>query len=138
MFPNIIYPHILLRLALPNIVEPLLCIHNICITNVFTKKQTDRYNPNNFRPIFFYPVLFFFQNLLKGIFANYLSILMEKHNLFNTLQSGFRPKHSCYSPLSAMCYMWLSAIDRFDNVGAMFIDFEKSFGLVDRTALQQK
>ena len=63
---------------------------------------------------------------------------MKKHNLFHTLQSGFRPKHSCHTALSAMCDMWLSAVDRSEIVGAVFLDFKKAFDLVDHTILQQK
>ena len=63
---------------------------------------------------------------------------MEKHNLFHTLQSGFRSKHSCHTALSAMCDMWLSAVDRSEIAGAAFLDFRKAFDLVDHTILQQK
>ena len=63
---------------------------------------------------------------------------MEKHNLFHTFQSGFRSKYSCHTALSAMCDMWLSAVDRSEIVGAVFLDFRKAFDLVDHTILQQK
>ena len=63
---------------------------------------------------------------------------MEKHNLFHILQSGFRPKHPCHAALSAMCDMWLSAIDHPETVGAVFLDFKKAFDLVDSTILQRK
>ena len=63
---------------------------------------------------------------------------MEKHNLFHALQSGLRSKHSCHTALSAMCDMWLSAVDRSEIVGAVFLDFRKAFDLVDHTILQQK
>ena len=39
---------------------------------------------------------------------------------------------------SAMCDMWLSAVDRSEIVGAVFLDFRKAFDLVDHTILQQK
>ena len=63
---------------------------------------------------------------------------MEKHNLFHTIQSGCRSKHSCHTALSAVCDMWLSAVDRSEIVGAAFLDFRKAFDLVDHTILQQK
>ena len=37
-----------------------------------------------------------------------------------------------------MCDMWLSAVDRSEIVGAVFLDFRKAFDLVDHTILQQK
>ena len=69
---------------------------------------------------------------------HHLSTFMEKHNLFHTLQSGFRSKHSCHIALSAVCDMWLSAVDRSKIVGAVFLDFRKAFDLVDSIILQQK
>ena len=63
---------------------------------------------------------------------------MEKHKLFHTLQSGFRSKHSCHTALSAMRDIWLSAVDRSEIVGAVFLDFRKAFDQVDYTILKQK
>ena len=37
-----------------------------------------------------------------------------------------------------MCDMWLSAVDRSEIVGAVFLYFKKAFNLVDHTILQQK
>ena len=67
-----------------------------------------------------------------------ICLLLWRNNLFHTLQSGFRSKHSCHTALSAMCDMWLSAVDRSEIVGAVFLDFRKAFDLVDHTILQQK
>ena len=58
--------------------------------------------------------------------------------MFHTLQPGFRSKHLCHTALSSMCDMWLSAVDRSDIAGAVFLDFKKAFDLVDHTILQQK
>ena len=63
---------------------------------------------------------------------------MENHNLYHNLQSGFRSQHSCHTALSALCDMWLSAVDRSEIVGAVFLDFKKAFDLVDQSILQQK
>ena len=139
-------PTHLLKLALSYVVEPLTYIYNLCIKkNAFNKlfktakvihlpKITDRTDPNNFRPISLLSVL---SKPLKRHVHNHLSF-MEKHNLFHTLQSGFRSKHSCHTTLSAMCDMWLSAVDHSEIVGAVFLDFSKAFDLVDHTILPQK
>ena len=75
---------------------------------------------------------------LERYIHNHLSTFVEKHNLFHTLQSGFRPEHSCHTALSAMCDMWLLAIDHSEIVGAESLDFKKALDLVDHTFLQQK
>ena len=98
-------------------------------------KSNDRSDPNNFRPISVFSVL---SKPLARHVHNHLSTFMEKHNLFHNLQSGFRSQHSCHTALSAMCDMWLFAIDRSKIVGAVFLDFKKAFDLVDHTILQQK
>ena len=95
-------PNYLLKLALPYVVEPLTYIYNHCIQkNVFPKifktakviplpKNTDRTDPNKFKPISLLSVLL---KPLERHVHNQLSTFMKKHNLFHTLQSGFRPKH---------------------------------------------
>ena len=98
-------------------------------------KNTDRTDPNNFRPISLLSVL---SEPLERHVHHHLSTFMEKHNLFHTLQSGFRSNHSCYAALSATCDMWLSAVDRSEILGAVFLNFKKAFDLADHTILQQK
>ena len=87
-------------------------------------KNTDRTDPNNFRPISLLSVL---SKPLERHVHNHLCTFMEKHNLFHTLRSGFRSKHSCHT-----------ALDCSEIVGAVFLDFKKAFDLVDHTILQQK
>ena len=140
-------PTYLLKLAIPYVVNSLTYIYNLCIQkNIFPKifktakviplpKNTDRTDPNNFRPISLLSVL---SKPLEKHVHRHLSTFMEKHNLFHTFQSGFRSKHSCHTALSAMCDMWLSAVDRSEIVGAVFLDFRKAFDLVDHAILQQK
>ena len=57
--------------------------------------------------------------------------------IFN-LDLDQRSRHSCHTALSAMCDMWLSAINHSEIVGAVFLDFKKAFDLVDHAILQQK
>ena len=118
----------LLKLALPYVVKSLTYIYNLCIQkNVFPKifktakviplpKNTDRTDPNNLRPI---SLLLVLSKPLERHVHHHLSTFMETHNPFHTLQSGFRSKPSCPTSLSAMCDMWLSAVDRSEIVGAV-------------------
>ena len=140
MGPDII-PTYLLKLA-PYVVEPLTYIYDLCIKkkNVFPKMfKTAKVIPPPQRILIeripttlgLFLCYQFCQNLSKDMFTIICLLLWEKHNLFHTLQSGFRPKHSCHTVLSAMCDMWLSAVDRSEIVGAVFLDFKKAFDLVD-------
>ena len=128
-------PACLLKLAPPYIVEPLTYIHNLCIqTSVFPKmfktakvvplpKNIDRSDPNNSMPISLLSVL---SKPLERHVHNHLSQIMENHCLCHHLQSGFRSQHSCHTALSALCDMWLSAVDRSEIVGAVFLDLKQS------------
>ena len=97
-------------------------------------KKTDRSDPNNFRPI---SLLSLLSKPLERHIYNNLSTFVEKQSV-SFLQSGFRSKNRCHTALSAMCDMWLSAIDRSKTVGAVFLDFKKAFSVVNHTILQQK
>ena len=98
-------------------------------------KNTDRSDPNNFRPISLWYVL---SKPLERHVHNHLSNFMENHTLLHHLQSGFRSRHSCHTALSALYDMRLSAIDRSEIVGAVFLDFKKAFDVADHTILLQK
>ena len=99
-------------------------------------KNTDGSDPNNFRPISLLSVL---SKPLDRHVHDHLSNFMENHSLFHHLQSGFRPQHSCHTALSALCDTWLSAVDRFEIVGAVGARLKKkAFDLVDHTILQQE
>ena len=71
---------------------------------------------------------------------NHLSNFIENHNLYHHLQSGFRSQHSSHTALSALCDMWLSAIELRESRCCVpgFLCFFKAFDLADHTILQQK
>ena len=136
-------PTYLLKLAIPYVVDSLTYIYNLCIKKkkkipkifktvkvIPLPKNTDRTDPNSFRPISLLSVL---SKPLERHVHHHLSTFMEKCNLFHILQSGFRSKHSFHTALSAMCDMWLSAVDHSETVGAVLLDFRKAFDLVDHT-----
>ena len=86
---------------------------------VLLPKSSDRSDPNNFMPNSLLPVL---SKPLERHVHNNLSTFMENHNHFHHLQSGFRSQHSSHTALSALCDMWLSAMDRSEIVAAVFSD----------------
>jgi hypothetical protein len=140
-------PAFLLKIALPYITESLTYVYNLCIkTNVFPHafknakifplpKTKDSCNPNDFRPISLLSVL---SKPLERHMHTHLSLFMEKHELFHPFQSGFRSHHSCHTALSKMCDNWLSGLNQSKIVGAVFLDFQKAFDLVDHSILLNK
>ena len=50
---------------------------------------------------------------------------------FRTLQSGFRSEQSCNAALAQLTDSWLSAINRSDLPGDVFLDLKKAVDLVD-------
>ena len=74
---------------------------------------------------------------------NYLSELDTKKStglegLLNDCQSGFLPKHSCFTALTKLTEKWLSEIHNKDLIGAVMIDFKKAFDLINHENLIKK
>ena len=134
----------LLKLSLPYIVESLTFLYNLCIRTctfpdgwkcakvIPIPKTAGSYDINNFRPISILSVLS--KPLEKHIHYHIVNY-MENHNLFYQFQSGFRKHHSCSTALTRMCGSWLSAINDFKLVGAVFLDIKKAFETVDHDLL---
>ena len=137
----------LLKLALPYIVESLTHIYNLCIkTNLFPDawksakviplpKNNDGSDLNNFRPISILSVL---SKPLEKHVHKHLSNFIEDKNLFYEYQSGFRKHHSCATAVTRLCDTWLSAINKSQICGAVFLDLKKAFDLVDHKILLEK
>ena len=57
---------------------------------------------------------------------------LNKHNLFNKNQSGFR------ASLIKLIDKWMECSDKGDIVGTLFLDFRNAFDLVDHKILMHK
>ena len=137
----------LLKTALPYIVEPLTYIYNLCINQgVFPRilkqakviplpKTKDMNDLSNFRPISLLSIL---SKPLERHIYTHVAQFAEDANLFHKFQSGFRSKHSCHTALVRLCDTWLSAINKSQLTGAVFLDLRKAFDLVDHVILLHK
>jgi hypothetical protein len=73
----------------------------------------------------------------KGI-HNQLYRHVQKNNLLNSSQSGFRPAHSTSRALIDVTDYVLSNMDNGLLTGAVFLDLKKAFDMVDRDILLGK
>ena len=137
----------LLKLSLPYIIDSLTYIFNLCIKknhypSEFKKakviplpKTRDKTNLTDYRPISLLSVL---SKLLEKHVHVQLNDYLEKHLLIHPFQSGFRCKHSCSTALVRLTHSWLTAMNRSEVSGVIFLDLKKAFDLVDHNIMMYK
>ena len=62
---------------------------------------------------------------------------MYKRQLSLSL-SGFRCKHSCSTALVRLTHSWLTAMNRSEVSGVIFLDLKKAFDLMDNNIMMYK
>ena len=135
------------KISLPFTVGPIKYIYNLCIDKkifpdclkeakvIPIPKSKILDDVNNYRPISLLSILS--KPLERHVQPNLLAFF-EKHEMFNSYQSGFRQKHSCQTALSHLIDSWLDAINNKEMTGAVFLDLKKAFDLVDHNILLKK
>ena len=91
-------------------------------------KKGDRSIPNNYRPI---SILSCLSKILERIIQKQLIHHLNVNNILTIEQSGFRPKHSTSTALIKVTDEWLKAMDKGMYTGAVFVDLQKAFDLVN-------
>ena len=144
--PDEINAHVL-KCSIPYTSNTLTYIYNLCIQqNSFPQKlknakvvpipkTKDRNDVNNYRPISLVSVLC---KPLERHIHKHLTNYLESHSLIHPLQSGFRSKHSCHTAVARMTDTWLTAIDKGNITGTVFLDLKKAYDLVDHRKLLNK
>ena len=134
-------------MSLPYIIDSLTYIFNLCTEknhypSAFKKakviplpKTRDKTNLTDYRPISLLSVL---SKLLEKHVHVQLNDYLENHLFIHPFQSGFRCKHSCSTALVRLTHSWLTAMNRSEVSGVIFLDLKKAFDLVDHNIMMYK
>lgn len=98
-------------------------------------KKGDLCNPNNYRPI---SLLSIFNKILEKLVQKRLDDFLEKYEILNHYQYGFRKKHSTTLAVTNTLDDCYQSIDNNNVVLGLFLDLEKAFDTVDHKILLAK
>ena len=137
----------ILMQVIPNIVKPLTYICNKSflegcfpdsmkisrIVPIF--KAGDKSSLNNYRPISILPQ---FSKLLEKLFENRLLSFVEKNNVLNDNQYGFRQNRSTTIALFDLSQKVSTFLDNKLSALGIFVDLRKAFDTIDHGILLKK
>jgi len=98
-------------------------------------KKGDRSSPVNYRPISLTSVCC---KIMEHIIFSFIMGHLERNNLLNPNQHGFRPNHSCQTQLILLAEDILKAMDLHYQVDLILLDFSKAFDTVPHKRLLTK
>ena len=90
---------------------------------------------SNYRPI---SLLSLFSKILERLIYNRLLEFLNKHNILNKYQFGFRNMHSTFMALITLMENLRNALDRGNCAIGIFLDFQKALDTVNHKILLGK
>ena len=96
------------------------------------KPNLDPLLPKNYRPISKLP---FISKLLEKVVGEQLNGFLEKHEVLDTFQSGFRSKHSTETALLKVSSDVLMSADSGEHTVLVLLDLSSAFDTVDHNIL---
>ena len=137
----------MLKMSIHALKPHITCLFNMIIKNNnfpdFWKistitpilKSGDKTDPNNYRPI---SVLSVLSKVCEKHLFNEIKSFLDKNNIINDRQFGFRPKHSTTDCLLAVQNDICNARNRSEYVCALSLDLKKAFDLVNHQKMIDK
>ena len=98
-------------------------------------KKGDKHLTTNYRSISLTSIVV---KIMERIIHRQLVCALEKHNLLNDCQSGFRHKRSTVSLLLQAVHDWAGSLDRRNSTHCLFLDLAKAFDSVSHPRLLLK
>ncbi len=96
------------------------------------KPSLDPLQLKNYRPISKLP---FISKLLEKVVADQLAVFLEKYEVLDTFQSGFRNKHSTETALLKVTSDILMSADSGEHTVLVLLDLSSAFDTVDHSIL---
>ena len=91
--------------------------------------------PENYRPVSLTCVVC---KTMESLVRDKLMSHMESNRFFSEHQFGFRSGHSCATQLLCVLEDWSRALDCYENVDVIYLDFRKAFDTVPHARLINK
>lgn len=96
------------------------------------QKIKSSYKAEDLRPINTLPII---EQIIEQLVKDQLEEYVDKKNILNEEQSGFRRSHSCETAIQNCIIDWRSSLDRGLLTGLLFVDLTKAFETIDRSKL---
>ena len=90
-------------------------------------KKGDKKQAENYRPVSLTCVVC---KVMESIVRDKLMLQMERNNLFSKDQFGFRSGYSCVTQLLHVLEEWSKALDSYEQIDVIYLDFRKAFDTV--------
>ena len=95
-------------------------------------KKGDKSKPENYRPVSLTSITC---KLLEHIIYSNIMDHLEKHEILNDIQHGFRQKRSCESQLITAINDFSKCLNHRGQIDSILLDFSKAFDKVDHKGL---